>query len=202
MLHSVIPDRVSLVIIMVSVILITSLLLLAQAVVLNGSYLAIMGYISGEWTLIQDPPQYFEAPANWDPKRRYKKGDLILVHSRLLGAGRVYRAATNNPEGRPFDLCLRATHYLFCNELGHASTSRVICISTKIQMAFVAVVFCMLVCYWLMDYGTGALLTALLANLIACYGLATVGMMDYGELETVANEIRPPVRKERASSSS
>lgn len=176
-------------IIMLSVIIITSLLLLAQAVVLNGSYLAIMGYISGEWTLVQDPPQYFEAPANWDPKRRYKKGDLI-VHPGF-GGGAVYRANTNNPEGRPFDLCLRATHDVFSSELGHASTSRVIAIATMVQMVFVGFIVCVLLCYWLMDYSTGGLWTALLANIVACAGLATVGMTDYEELDNVANEIRP-----------
>ena len=188
MLRSINPDRGSLVIIMLSVVIITSLLLLAQAVVLNGSFYAIMGYVSGEWTLVENPPQYFEAPAAWDPKRRYKKGDLI-VHSGFGGG--VYRASTNNPEGRPFDLCLRATHDFFRSELGHSSTSRIIAFATKVQMAFTSVIFCLIVWYWLRDYNTGALWTAFMANLIACYGLVTVGLMDYKELATVANEIQP-----------
>ena len=193
MLRSVIPDRGSLVIIMLSVGIITALLLLAQVVVLNGAYLAIMGYVSGEWTLVEDTPQsHFEAPANWDPRRRYKKGDLIIHPG--FGGG-VYRAATNNPEGRPFDLCLRATHDVFRSELGHSSTSRVIAIATKVQISFISVIFGMLLYYWLMGYATDALFTALLANMIACYGLATVGMMNYGDLATVANEIRPAVQQ-------
>ena len=42
-----------------------------------------------------------------------------------------------------------------------------------------------------LDYATGGLCIALLANLIACYGTLSVGMMDYEELANVANEIRP-----------
>jgi hypothetical protein len=178
---------------MLSVILITFALLLAQQVVLNGSFLAIMGYVSGEWTLVEDPPQkYFEAPAIWDPRRRYKKGDLI-VHSGFRGG--VYRASTNNPEGRPFDLCLRVTRDVFRRELGHPSTSRVISICTKVEISFICVIEGLIVCYWLLDYATGALFTALLANLFACYGLVTVGMMDYGELADMANEMRPPANE-------
>ena len=190
LLRSIIPDQGTLVIITMSVILISFLLLLAQQVVLNGSFLAIMGYVSGEWTLVEDAPEkYFEAPANWDPRRRYKKGDLIMHPG--FGGGRVYKASTNNPEGRPFDLCLRVVHNVFRNELGHASTSRVISTCTLIEMSFICAIVGTLISYWFLDYATGALCIALLANLIACYGIVSVGMMDYEELANVANEIRP-----------
>jgi hypothetical protein len=188
MFRSVAPDQGSMLIIMISVVFITALFLLAQIVTLNGSYLAIMGYVSGEWTLVEDPPQDFEAPANWDPRRRYKKGDLI-VHPGFGGG--VYRASSNNPEGRPFDLCLRATHDLFRCEMGHSSTSQVIVVATKVHMVFISLIMFMIVCYKLMDYAVGALVTALLSNLIASYGLMTVGLTNHRELAAVANEIKP-----------
>ena len=186
MFRSVAPDRGSMFIITISVVSITALFLLAQIVTLNRSYLTIMGYVSGEWTLVENPPQDFEAPANWDPRRRYKKGDLI-VHPGFGGG--VYRASSNNPEGRPFDLCLRATHDLFRSEMGHSSTSHVIVVATKIHMVFIILIVFMIVIYKIMDYDVGALTTALLANLIASYGLMTVGLTDHRELAAVAHEI-------------
>lgn len=188
MFGSVAPDRGSMFIVTISVVLITALFLLAQIVTLNGSYLAIMGYVTGEWTLVENPPQDFEAPANWDPRRRYKKGDLI-VHPGFGGG--VYQASSNNPEGRPFDLCLRATHDLFRSEMGHSSTSQVIVVATKIHVVFIGLIMFMIVSYKLMDFAVGALMTALLANLTASYGLMTVGLTDHRELVAVADEIKP-----------
>jgi hypothetical protein len=71
-IHSVIPDRRSMIIIMISVVFIMALFLLAQIFTLNGSFLAIMGYVSGEWTLVEDPPHNLEALADSDPRRSYK----------------------------------------------------------------------------------------------------------------------------------
>ena len=73
-----------------SVIIVSVVLLLAQAVTLNGSYLAITGYICGEWTMV-DPQKDLSAksaslnPSLWDPKRRYKKGDVIVVNQLAVG---------------------------------------------------------------------------------------------------------------------
>jgi uncharacterized membrane protein len=188
MFRSVVPDRGSMIIVMISVVFITALFLLAQIVTLNGSFLAIMGYLSGEWTLVEDPPQDFEAPANWDPRRRYEKGDLI-VHPGFGGG--VYRALSNNPEGRPFDLFLRATHDLFRSEMGHSSTSQVIVIATKAHMIFISLIVCMIASYKLMDCAVSALVIALFSNLIAAYGVMTTGLVDYNELAEVAREIKP-----------
>jgi hypothetical protein len=59
-------------------------------------------------------------------------------------------------------------------------------------MAFICVIVGTLISYFtFLDYATGGLCIALLANLIACYGTVSVGMMDYEELANVANEIRP-----------
>jgi len=60
----------------------------------------------------------------WDPKRRYRKGDRIAYEDS------VYEAASNSPEGPPFDPFLRAAHDLFSDELGHPSASHMLpCLS-------------------------------------------------------------------------
>ena len=145
--------------IITSTVLITAVLLVAQMTVMNRTYLAIMGYISGEWELVTESnddaddelpspgrfrPKFLydifgigsKAPQShstrrsnstlmqWDPRRRYQKGDRIAYDDS------VYEAVSNSPEGPPFDPFLRAAHDLFCDELGHPSSSNMIpCLS-------------------------------------------------------------------------
>ena len=61
------------IIVMISLVFIMVLFVLAQIGTFNGSFLAIMGYVSGEWTLVEDPPHDLEAPTDLDPRRCYKK---------------------------------------------------------------------------------------------------------------------------------
>ena len=137
-------------IIWVSTVLITLLVLTAQMTITNRTYLAIMGYISGEWSLVDDVDctpddynpnsrsflQFFmegfgftssksfrrsnSSLMQWDPKRRYQKGDRIAYDDR------VYEAISNSPEGPPFDPFLRTAHDLFSDELGQPMTSYMI----------------------------------------------------------------------------
>jgi len=149
--------------IITSTVLITAVLLVAQMTLMNRTYLAIMGYISGEWELVTDstdetddnepsavsqgrfrpkswlydifgignkPTQSYSTRRSnatlmqWDPKRRYQKGDRIAYDDA------VYEAVSNSPEGPPFDPFLRAAHDLFCDELGHPSSSNMMpCLS-------------------------------------------------------------------------
>eukprot|EP00986_Skeletonema_menzelii_P017106 scaffold17501_cov120-Skeletonema_menzelii.AAC.1 len=134
-------------IIWISTVVITTLLLTAQMTITNRTYLAIMGYISGEWALVDDfdytpddnnssPRSFLQffmeglgfAPSKsfrrsnstlmqWDPKRRYQKGDRIAYDEC------VYEAISNSPEGPPFDPFLRTAHDLFSDELGQPMTS-------------------------------------------------------------------------------
>ncbi|EJK77144.1 hypothetical protein THAOC_01041, partial [Thalassiosira oceanica] len=54
----------------------------------------------------------------WDPKRRYRKGDRITYEDS------AYEAASNSPEGPPFDPFLRAGGARpLHNELGHPSAT-------------------------------------------------------------------------------
>lgn len=187
MFYSINPDRGSAILTILSVIVITGVVLLAQLVTLNKSYLAIMGHLAGEWKLVEDQENRGKA-AQWDPRRRYKKGDMI-VYSYPGFRQSVYMATTNSPEGRPFDLFLRATHDLFQHELGHPVTSRIVAASAKIHCAFMGLVALVLLCYMILDYSYSALITILFANMLACYGVLATGMVDHDELEGVAKEI-------------
>ena len=136
-----------------SLVLVTAILLVAQMTLMNRTYLAIMGYISGEWELVSETSDgqdddLFVSPTRflpkslpfelfgigskpsqshsirrsntlmqWDPKRRFQKGDRIAF------GDFIYEAVSNSPEGPPHDPFLRAAHDLFCDELGHPSAS-------------------------------------------------------------------------------
>lgn len=145
--------------IITSTVLVTAICLVAQMTLMNRTYLAIMGFISGEWELVTDtgdgdddeisgssswPKRMIyeifgigSKPAQslltrrssntlmqWDPKRRYQKGDRIAYDDA------VYEAVSNSPEGPPFDPFLRAAHEVFGDELGHPSSSNMMpCLS-------------------------------------------------------------------------
>lgn len=180
-----------------SVIAVSGMLFLAQAVNLNGHYLATMGYITGGWTLIDTKKDSSfssvgATPSQWDPRRRYKKGDMIVANRPLIfgGGQAIYKATSNSPEGRPFDIFLRATHDLFRNELGHPSISMIL--STAIQgfLLFIGVnaILALLTAVFWGSHSNG-LLTTLFANLLACYGALNVGLTDHSELQQLSQEI-------------
>mmetsp|Transcript_4242 Transcript_4242/g.6077 ORF Transcript_4242/g.6077 Transcript_4242/m.6077 type:complete len:161 (+) Transcript_4242:522-1004(+) len=151
-----------------------------------------MGYISGEWTAVDQSAASFRGenqPAQWDPRRRYKKGDLILQSSPGFGSQTVYKATSNSPEGQPFDLYLRAAHDFFRNELGHPGTSRIIYMVSKAHLAFISLVSLCVGWYVWKDYNYTALTMVLVANLVASYGIVNVGRMNYLELATIGNEM-------------
>ena len=185
------PDGGSAFMAAVSILLISGCLLLAQAATLNRSYLGIMGYIAGEWTVVDenDPSIAGNTPSQWDPRRRYKKGDLIVQNYPGFGRQSLYKATSNSPEGRPFDLSLRATHDLFRNELGHPATSNLIWEASNIHIGFMSVLALMIVWYQLMNYHTGGLLWTFAANAIAAYGMINTGLPDLSEFEKLAQEI-------------
>jgi len=183
-------DIGSIVVIFTSIVVITTVLLLAQLATLEKSYLAIMGYISGEWKLVSDASAggSNNVPSPWDSRRRYKKGDYI-VYSYPGFPPSIYMATSNSPEGRPFDLSLRVTHDLFRQDLGHVSTSMVISYCASIHNAFMAGIFMIGLYYTIQGANTSALVTAFMANLIASFGLVHVGLMDYNELQSIAAEV-------------
>jgi hypothetical protein len=185
------PDRGAAIMVILSVVHIMGALLLVQCVTLSRSYLGIMGYIAGEWTLVEesDPSIGAVAPSQWDPRRRYKKGDVIVQSHPGFGGQSIYRATSNSPEGRPFDLYLRATHDLFRNELGQPVTSYLVALSVNTQIGFTALVALIVLWYQIMNYPCGGLLWTLAANIVATYGLSSVGLPHKNEIETLAREI-------------
>jgi hypothetical protein len=189
------PDAGSSIMTLVSIVVITVALLLTQATTLNRSYLGIMGYLTGEWVVVDTDadPSILEGPGQpsaWDPRRKYKKGDLIAEStSPNFGSVVVYRATSNNPEGRPFDLYLRASHDLFRNELGHPASSQVIAFLSTVQFGLISILILVMLGYQIMDYDNSSLLWTLAANLVACYGTIGVAMPRYSEMDTYATEL-------------
>ena len=170
------------------VIILSVVLLAAQFVMLNRSYLSIMGYIAGEWVLVDDrktsKKNYIAAvlkrisssqssgsePTVWDPKRKYKKGELVYYPH---ASDAIYKATSNAPEGRPRDRELYGLNAVLRKELGHPSTSSFLSHLATFQLLVVlsyAALWLLLVVfgYWHQTYG---LLWATLAHLVAAQGL-------------------------------
>lgn len=185
------PDLGAATLTILSVLVTTSAMILAQATTLNRSYLGIMGYVAGGWTVVDksDPTVTGSHLSPWDPRRRYKKGDMIIQSSPGLGTSTIYKATSNSPEGRPLDLFLRATHDLFRNEVGHPATSNIVAYASAAQLVLSLLTILMILCYQVMDYGYGSLLWTLAANLMGTYGILRTSMPRYEELEVLANEI-------------
>lgn len=133
-------------------------------------------------------------PPEWVPRKRYKKGDTVSFE------GRLYKATTNNPEGKPYDFYLSMTHKLFRNELGHPATSRVIAFVSTVQFGVVSMLIVLVLVIQLMlmpgrgndalkATRTTCLLWTLAANLVAVYGTVRVAIPDYSELGALAEEI-------------
>ena len=145
-------------------------------------------------------------PADWVPRKRYKKGDIVSYE------GVLYKATTNNPEGKPYDFFLWLTHKIFRNELGHPATSRVIAFVSTIQFGLVSFLIVAILLTQLFaptgqsrsnfsySYGSegvspmaastiDCLLWTLAANLVAVYGTVSVAIPNYSELSALAKEI-------------
>lgn len=176
---------------LLSLLVTTIAMLLVQATTLNRSYLGIMGYVAGGWTVVDksDLSTSGPTPSQWDPRRRYKKGDLISQSFPGLGTPTIYKATSNSPEGRPMDLFLRATHDLFRNEVGHPATSTIIAYASAAQLFVSLLVVLLVLCYQALDYSYGSLLWTLAANVVATYGILLTAMPAYQELELLAHEI-------------
>ncbi len=173
----------------VSVLISTVSILLAQATTLNRSYLGTMGYIAGGWAVVDpsDPCLVGASPAAWDPRRRYKKEDLIVQN--VFRKPTIYKATSNLPEGRPLDFCLRATHALFRDEFGHPATSTVIACCSAAQLAMVMTTMVLILGCMILGYGYGGLFWTLGANLIGSYGILWTVRPQYRELEGLAKQI-------------
>lgn len=188
------PDRGSAMMTLISVAVITFSLLLAQAATLNRSYLGIMGYLAGEWVVVntETDPSFLDGsarPLQWDPRRKYKRGDLIYENASPSFGKAVYRATSNNPEGRPSDMYLRATHYLFRNELGHPAASHIIAFLSTLQFGLVSVLIFVILAYQVLDYNNTSLLWTLASNLVAVYGTIGVAVPNYSEFDNLAHEL-------------
>lgn len=176
-----------------SVILVTGSVIFTQAATLNRSYLGIMGYLAGGWSIVdmKDPAYHPSAkkPAQWDPRRRYKKGDLIVQDLPAFGGKAIYVATTNAPEGIPYDLSLRATHDLFRNELAHPATSTLISAVATLQLCLIVILMIMIAVYQFMNYQYRSLIWTLAANLVSAYGtMRARAIPNFSEMRQLAQD--------------
>jgi len=183
------PDYLSALITIASVVFVSGILLLSQAVSLNGSYLAITGYVCGEWTEIDLMDPTIKTASQWDARRRYKKGDVVAM--KCWGRQVFYKASSNSPEGRPFDMLLRAAHDVVSRELGHPSTSGLLSAAVKAHLLLIAV-FVLIVMFNTLIRGNNSngMLSALVGNIIGCYGAINAAMRNRKELQRLNDEIR------------
>jgi hypothetical protein len=219
-----------------SILVIVISLLVAQAITLDGTYLATMGYLAGKWTpLDHDSQLQYESyssiqsnhhhthhkkgssssggqqggvirPTLWDSRKRYKKGDLIvLLDPRDVAGGTnntIYEAETNSPEGRPFDPYLRASHDWLRHEVGPPSTSVVLAVTGRLQVfVMMCLVSCILIRTLVTRIETVSLYTMLCAHIVALYATSTIGVPTSpslfnrtNEFEIVAKEISKGVK--------
>lgn len=186
-----ISDWYTAILIALSIVVITFSAIFTQAATLDRSYLSTMGHLVGGWTVLVENNRNLDGikASPWDPRRRYKKGDLICQTFPGFGTHTIYVATTNQPEGRPFDLSLRATHDLFRNECGHPATSRLIAFFTKIQMMLVMTLMVLIFGCYVLDYYYGSLMWILAANVVAAYGTIRETVNDVSEIQTIAKEI-------------
>jgi len=171
---------------------ITFSLLLGQTATLNRSYLSIMGYLAGEWMMVdEDDPDLSSGPtpSAWDPRRKYKKGDIIAQQTTSLRGQTYYKAMTNSPEGRPLDLYLRASHDFFMDEMGSPVRSEMIETIAMVQLAFLLILICVFVVYKYADYPSGGLAWMLFGNMAALVGTLNGGMPNYSRIHQLAQEL-------------
>lgn len=165
--------------------------LLAQTISLNRSYLSTLGYIcADEWTLVTsaERPRLTSTPTTWDPRRKYKKGDLILYPPGNRRPS-VYRATSHSPEGRPYGKYLQLVHRVLRKELGYAGTSELLLKASLAQLTYVLLNAALWIGLRLMGYPAYGLLVALAANLVSTYAVLDVGGIRRNELEQLNAEI-------------
>eukprot|EP00978_Attheya_sp_CCMP212_P021521 scaffold62912_cov59-Attheya_sp.AAC.1 len=185
-----------------SILVIVVSLLVAQAITLDGTYLATMGYLAGKWTPLDHDSQLqygggqqggVVRPTTWDSRKRYKKGDLIvLLDPRDVAGGTnntIYEAETNSPEGRPFDPYLRASNDSLRHEVGPPSTSVVLAVTGRLQVfVMMCLVSCILIRTLITRIETVSLYTMLCAHIVALYATSTIGVPTSPSLFNNANE--------------
>ncbi len=111
---------------------VTCSLLLSQSVSLSRSPLTSVALVTGEWS--RKPNHTGPNPQPWDPKKTYKKGDLISERNIISDVRHVYVSQSDSPESRPRDVFLRANFDLFFSEFGPLHTSSTVSTVAKLHM--------------------------------------------------------------------
>lgn len=182
MLYAMESDPISMVWSFFGVLLISVIVLSAQAVALNRSYLCIMSYLSSEWIIIDKQTSSSSIvsgsiiisetePTTWDPRKKYKKGDRVYYPEVVSGS--MYVATSDSPEGRPRDREFRGLNKCLQNELGHRSTSKFLYYAARIQFELVLMNMALWLILVILRCSTEGFFWSIMANTIATYGLLT-----------------------------
>jgi hypothetical protein len=173
-----------------NVIQLSVVLLSVHTLLMDRSYLSILGYISGEWELIdtwrgihdisqstneaKSSSQHHSTtigsigdnPHPWDQRRKYKKGDLVFYGSS------VYQATSSSPEGRPADKSVIRMNKTLRSEFGHPSSSKLVLQVARFQLwsacMHLAVLICMVPLESQSIYG---MIGIVVAQLVACHAV-------------------------------
>lgn len=173
---------------MIGLVVVSMVLLLAQTVVLNRSYLSILAYHTLEWELVdkkhQQPMATPSSPAStpqphsstatvWEPKRKYLKGERVYYPD---ASGSMYYATSNSPEGHPYDREFRGMNERFRSELGHTATSELLGELASYQLVAAILHFVLWVVLLLVGYSakTYGLSWAVTAHVMATHGALSV----------------------------
>jgi hypothetical protein len=173
------------------VLIISAVLLIAQVVALNRSYLSIAAYHSLEWELVSkgsttrqpkvgksnsvafSNTQQQTAALVWEGKRKYAKGELVYYPD-LSGA--LYQARVNSPEGHPSYNGYRVLGEQLLSELGHPATSRLVANLATLQFATAFAYFALwailnLLGFYLTAHG---LVWAVISHFVAIHGVLSI----------------------------
>jgi hypothetical protein len=185
-------DKVSSVVIGLSVAMITALILLAQVVILDKSNLASSGLKHAV------KQEHLSAHPNDSVKAR--PSAAAGAAAKRKGKGKITELSlSSSAASASSDTYLRAGHDMFQFELGHHATSTIIIHLTNVILFQVAVIlFVCLIRFW-SHVNFVALCVALFACVVASYVVPWSGLSDIQELEHLADNLRDfNDKKERA----
>jgi len=194
MFDNIIQDRLSAFIIAVSVISVTTLTLISQAATLDRSFLSRKGYVdsglgsneisysdSGRSGLSAKRSSAFDSLSSSGSSRKIKRYDDSFVVGNSWISTR-FNFSSSLGKFRHF------VNRVFANEVGPLSTSRILAVSSHIHLLQIIFIMFVLVMYTVFNKNFYALGLTFVA-VVNSSGAMDIGVLEYDELQTIADEI-------------
>lgn len=173
MYDNLMKDYVSIIIVCLSVTLVTTLILLAQAVALDKSFLALKGYM------------HFDAT----------NGPRTSSTNSVKKGGKKHSSGNDNKDDSMLKCFYNVSSHIhqmgasmFVNELGALSSSRILAVCSHVHVMFSL----FLIVVWILYSLCGKNCYALVLTFIAVFnsaGAMEIGLVEFDELESIAKEI-------------